>query len=504
MPIVTLRPNAASAAAFTATPAGTAVVDILAGTAVDDTRYITRTDGKRAGSATISFGTTTVASNQRVRGVRVRFRMFAPDNRSLATYAIGFQKAVGLSVWNTAAKIEGKTAAREISGSYFPVNGEQQVWSQSDIDSLQALITDLGTKANRRVRTYLLYADVDIATQGTATVSAPTGTITDSPRPTLTWSFVEADGTDQSYYEARIYTSATVGASGFTPDDTDSFPPVFASGEVASSVRTVRSDVSLENGDYYAYVRAGIDIALNPFWSPWATSAFTLTVPDLPATPTVTATQSLNDGYVSAEAAYGAIGTADSSRTFQFQRSLDGTAWSSIGDEQSAGTAAGTATFLDYFAPRGGTAYYRARQLAVRGDDTLISTWGSATVSVVNDNRWWFKPVNTLGNTVGGVKVTGGYQASFAEQATVYQPIGRDENVVVSAGVTGQQGSFTITTVGDSEWTAVLDAVSESGEVYVESPDGESWRVWFTDRSWSTDGLSSNPVRTVNVGWVVV
>jgi hypothetical protein len=244
-------------------------------------------------------------------------------------------------------------------------------------------------------------------------------------------------------------------------------------------------------------------VANSPFWSPWDNEPFTMGM-TLPDTPTVAATHSTTFGRVTVDAALTGLGTAYSSRTVEFQRSLDEATWVDLTDPVAFGTAAGTASFVDYFAPRGGTAYYRARQVAVLSDETIVSAFGSASVNVVNDGTWWLKPVDTLGNSVGGVKVGPGYEVGFAEQATVFSPIGRGENVVVSAGLTGRSGSFQITTVGTAEWSQVEQVLEEVGDVYVEAPDDEAWTVRFGSRSWQTAGLSSNPVRQVSVDWVEV
>lgn len=503
MAIITLRPDGAEAQAYTPTPSTATVTQILAGTAVDDSRFIQRSDPKRTGSAIISFGSATINADQQVVRVQLRVRASTPNRNGNMGFAVGYQVGTGRSDFNKAYEFKGLNTVGEQECGWQTTAPGGVAWSSAVIDKLQMEIKDSATKSNNRGKVFLVYADVDVATQGTANITAPTLTVSDTARPTITWTWNENDGAAQSYYEARIYASSVVSSTGFTTLDTEAFPPVWESGIEASSILQARVGESLENDNYYAYVRAARSIANNPFWSPWDSQSFTV-ANTLPGTPTVTATHSTATGSVTVASALDALGTAYSSRTVEVQRSTDGSAWTVLEGDLAFGSAAGTASYVDYFAPRGGTAYYRTRQEAVVGDEVIVSAWGSATVDVVNDGKWWLKPVNSIANSIGSVNVTPGYEVSFEEQSEVYSPIGRAENVVVSAGLTGRSGGFDITTVGASEWENLEAVLEEVGPVYVEAPDGEAWNVRFLSRSWQTSGSVDNAVRSVTVDWVEV
>ena len=501
MPSYTIRPDSSSAADFTSTPAGSAAWTILDQTTVGTASFIQRTSSNQTKFAVVGFENPAIGTAEQVLDVSLYAGLTTPKDGNM-TVAVGFEQSTNLYRWGNEVQFLGARAVGSYQGPVATVAPGGKAWTLAQVNGLVARLTDAAKKSGQRGRFFNLYAVVRTATQGTATISAPTGTVTATSRPTVSWSWSEADGANQGFYEVRVYTAAQVATLGFSTQDTAGFPPVWSSGEVASTGTTARVGVSLPNGDYYVYVRAARNVANNPFWSAFDFEPFTMGM-TLPDTPTVSATHSTTFGRVTVNAAVAALGTAFSSRTVEFQR-LDGATWTVLDDGVAIGTAAGTASFVDYFAPRGGTVQYRARQTALLSDETIISSFGSASVNVVNDGTWWLKPVDTLGNSLGSVNVAPGYEVSFAEQATVYSPIGRAENVVVSAGLTGRSGSFDITTVGTAEWASVEAVLEEVGNVYVEAPDNEAWTVRFGGRSWQTVGLVSNPIRRVSVDWVEV
>ena len=82
------------------------------------------------------------------------------------------------------------------------------------------IITSMLYKTNKikpRSTLYELYIDVETAPRPTVTVTAPSGTVTDTSFPSVTWTPVFSDGSPQSAYEIKIFDSTTYGGASFSP-----------------------------------------------------------------------------------------------------------------------------------------------------------------------------------------------------------------------------------------------------------------------------------------------
>jgi len=500
MAVVTVRPNGSDAAAFTVTGAASAHAALSDNS---DSSFIRRTSGSVRASAVIDFGTTTIASGSIVSRVRLRARARTPDRKSNVEFALGVRRANNQQRYGPALALTGKRGLATYEGPWQSTAPAGGIWTQPEINEVLVRITDLCAKSGQRAFAYELYVDVDVIAQPTVTVTAPSGQVTNTSRPNVQWSFSDAENQPQAAFEVRVYTLAETNRTGFTLDDRTEYPPVWETGQVAGQANLARVGVILDNDDYVAYVRAARSVGAALFFSAWQTSAFEidLTRPDAP---TLTGTHDPAEGVVELEAVFTALGTAFGSRNWEFQRSVDGLEWYSTVDGLAIGTAAGTAVYEDYFAPRGGTAFYRARQIALLADEPIPSPYGTATVVVPTDGLWWFKPLENDSLTVGGVKVAGGFSESFDEQQAVFRPVGREGAVVVSAGLNSREGSFTITTVGRDEWLALRRVLRQTGPVYVEFPDGTFATVRWLDRDLSTSGRLGTEIRQVRVNWVEV
>lgn len=137
-------------------------------------------------------------------------------------------------------------------------------------------------------RLYSLSVLVHYNERPTVTLTAPTGTQVVS-RPTISWDWVDVDGNQQSYYEARIYTQAQVTAPGFDINDPGRIPPVYRAGIYSASTTHVVDRPFGADGNYRAYVRAAHGpVSGSYLWSDWSSQDFTLDV-EAPAAPTLTA-----------------------------------------------------------------------------------------------------------------------------------------------------------------------------------------------------------------------
>lgn len=288
MATYTLRPNANwnNASAFTISGGAGSVHAALADDA--DGTFITRTSTTIPASYETEFGTTTLGANERVQFVNLRARMTigTAGNVSLALgvitdrngrevyYSVPFNKLNTLAITTIDTALKLTTAP----------NGE--AWSQDLLDNLVVKFSDDATTSADRGTLVELFLDVVTTTRPTVTVSAPSGTITDTTFPSVTWTYADADGDPQSAYEVKIFDSDTYGDASFDPNTST---PSVTTGIVTSSNDGQTLEADLADGTTFrAYVRVAQLLNGSNYFSDYAFSQFTIDV-DAPATPLISA-----------------------------------------------------------------------------------------------------------------------------------------------------------------------------------------------------------------------
>ena len=292
-----LRPNANwnNASAFTISGGSASVHAALADNS--DSTYITRSSTTVPASYEAEFGTQTLAATEKVSYVNLRARtsigttgsielslgVITDRNGRTVSYSVPFSKAntLALSTLDTALKL---TTAP---------NGE--AWTQTLIDNLVVKFADNAITSGDRANLYELYVDVITTTQPTVSVSAPTGTVTDTTFPSVVWTYADTDGDPQNAYEIKVFDSTTYGGASF---DEDTSTPTVTTGIVTSSNNGQTLEADLADGTTYrAYVRVAQLVNGSNYFSDWAYSQFTIDV-DAPATPLITAFYDSSEGAV--------------------------------------------------------------------------------------------------------------------------------------------------------------------------------------------------------------
>lgn len=288
MATYTLRPNANwnNASAFTISGGAGSVHAALSDDS--DTTYITRTSTTVPASYEAEFGTTSLSASEKIVYVNLRAKI-SVGTAGIAQLSLGVisdrnGRTVSYSVpytkQNTFAMATVDTALK------LTASPTGEAWSQTAIDNLVVKFTDNATTSGDRSSVFELYVDVVTTAQPTVTVTAPSGTITDTTFPSVTWTYADTDGDPQSAYEIKVFDSATYGASGF---DADTSTPTVETGIVASSNDGQTLEADLADGTTYrAYVRVAQLVNGANYFSSWAYSQFTIDV-DAPATPLLSA-----------------------------------------------------------------------------------------------------------------------------------------------------------------------------------------------------------------------
>ena len=157
-------------------------------------------------------------------------------------------------------------------------------WTQTLIDNLVVSLADDGLTSASRATFLEVFVDIVTKPQPTLTVSAPTGTITTTSFPAVSWAYANASGDPQNAYQIKIFDYATYTASGFSVDTTTA---TLDTGIVISSADGAPLEVDLANSTVYrAYVKVASLLNGVQYFSDYAFSGFTMGV-DSPATPTV-------------------------------------------------------------------------------------------------------------------------------------------------------------------------------------------------------------------------
>lgn len=505
MPVVVVRPDAVSTGAANFTVTGAA--DAAAATNDDSDSSYVRKSGAVSGTQTLSltFGSTALAADERVRRVRLRGRVETDNANGKIDLMLG-TRVSGQAYYYTGYAVRGAvgvSAPVDVTGAWFTSSPDGSSWDQTRVDALRAQFIEYKDGADSGY-VYELFIDVDVASQPTLSVSAPTGTITASATPEVQWAYTDPDASDpQAFYQVKVFTAAQYGAGGFDPATSTA---TWDSGQVGSSELGAVIAEPLLSGTYRAYARVAKSINGSPFWSDWAYSGFILSLTP-PPTVTIDASWSSSEGKATLDLT-GGNPVGFTSQYFQVQRSDDsGVTWSYVRNGSEV-TVSGsyTATVVDYEAPRNLTVRYRARSIGVSGEERIPSDWSTAIpqVLVTNDGTWWLKSISAPTLNVGSLRVTGDLTRQIEEPSTVFRPLGSSLPIVVAGVIGGEDGQLEFTTVTTAEWTALELVLKHQGTLLVQDPLGRQRYIRITSRSWIESYSAGRVVRTASVDYVQV
>jgi hypothetical protein len=297
MATYTLRPNANwnGAASFTISGGSASAHAALADSS--DSTFITRTSTTIPASYETEFDTQTLTSSETVTSVNLRARI-SVGTAGLAQFSLGvITDRNGRTVtYGVPVTKQNTLALTTVDLSLnLPNAPTGAAWTQTLIDNLVVKITDGATTSGDRSNIYALFIDVVTAAKPTVTVNAPTGTITDTSFPAVTWTYANTDGNEQSAYEIKIFDSTTYSGGSFSADTST---PTLGTGIIVSNNdgQTLEGDLA-NSTTYRAYVRVATLINGNNYFSDFAFSQFSLSI-DSPASPTISAFYDSTSGAV--------------------------------------------------------------------------------------------------------------------------------------------------------------------------------------------------------------
>ena len=505
MPVSTVLPNATAAGASLYTITGgsgniqTALSDATDGTFVQKASSVT-------GSADLimDFGTVTLTSSQRVKQVRVRARCLTPNDNGRVNIYLG-ALITRKNYFYSGLAIRGAfTSATTFTGPYFTSAPDGSEWTQTNINNIRVKVEEYKDGADR-ARIIELFADIDIAAQpSVGTVSAPVSTVT-TTTPDITWTYVDTvDGSTQDFVEIKVFSSAQYSAAGW---NVNTSTPTWTSGALAQTELNSVVGVLLVPATYRCFVRVAKEINGTPFWSEWANSEFNVSY-NTQAVPGITVSWSATLGKASFVNQGSSLGPGFTSQYHQIQRSDDsGVNWYYIrGGELVTLNASNQSVIADYEAPRGITAFYRCRAVAVDSNSIEYPSGWSITqqVLITNDSTWWFKCIEDPDLNKGSVRVLKELDVQVDEPNTIFRPLGSSYPIIVAGPLQGEDGAYNIKTVTEAEWDAFYPLLTHQGKLLIQDPFGNQKWVRITDRKWTAETQSGNVYRDITLQYVEI
>ena len=504
MAVTTVRPNATASGStlFTIT-GGSGTLHATTNDDSDTTFFKKSTGVTGQASCLLDFGTTTLSASQRVERVRLRARVSTPNDDGRLNLYLG-SRADNQNYFHSAVAVRGTNAIGVVTGPYYTSAPNGEDWSQDTINGLRAKVTEYNDSTDV-ASIFELYIDVDIAAQPTVTVSAPTGTITTSTAPDVTWAYADTDNKTQAYYEIKVFSAAQYGAGGFNALTSTS---TYESGEIASSDSTAVVGELLLSGTYRAYVRVAKAVNGSPFFSDFAFSQFTISVTP-PTVPTLAAAWNSSLGKATLTVTGAALSGSYVSQYFDVHRSDDdGVIYAGVRNgEDITPNASFVGVAVDYEAPRGIVAYYRARSVGVDASgNEFPSAWSTVSqVLITNDETWWFKAIDDPDINLGDIRVLAQLDTSIDEPNTVFRPLGSTRPIVVAGPLQGEDGIYSIKTVTEAEWDALYPLIEYQGTILVQDPQENQKYIRVISRTWSADSKADGVIhRNLDLAYVEV
>lgn len=369
--------------------------------------------------------------------------------------------------------------------------------STADANSAVAGLISSGT-AVRFTKLWMEY-DLTSTPAGTPAVTAVT-----TDRPTITWTFSDADGYVQSSAVVKVFSSAQYSAAGFSASTST---PLW-SGTVNGTAATITPSTAIvTNGLVYKpFLQVFKDILPTSipsasFASATALSTATFTAPN---GPTVTTTWSSALSRVQIQA----VGSASPYRIVIFRgTSLTDANYTLLKDSRASD---GTSTAYDYFVPRGTPVVYGAWVNTGTVTPYLSSTATLSTVTTGSATAWELRSVDDPATYYNLAVPVTGINFDIYEGQTVFRPLGSSYPVVASGDLGGDDGTVTITTTNQTTWDNIKAMLELQSDLYLVAPFVDSnnlarrWFIRVTGRSWAESGVPSAQVRTAQVSFVEV
>lgn len=337
-----------------------------------------------------------------------------------------------------------------------------------------------------------VYVDVNYSEVSVIAVTGPTGTISNTCRPTVTWTYTSPQSDPQQAYQVAIYTAAQVAAGGFVPFVT---APVQQSGLLLGENLQWTLSTDIVNGGWSAYVQVqSVWPGPGAFPSAIASGSWTQSIASAPDP--VLSSATFDPVFNRNQLVFVPSSSSPVTDLFAVQTSRDfGLSWTPVRNGLLiAANGMTPVTLFDYEAPLNVTSQYRV--LAYRNISGIpqpsahYSNVLSVTPSV--DRVVWLKdPFDSSLNTPFPVDYMGDTRTVRRVQAVI-EPIAagaRADNIVISGPQFGPSGTLTCTFTSKHPlyWPAFKNLDATQHVLLIQWPNGEEYYLKFGPGSAGSD-----------------
>lgn len=272
-------------------------------------------------------------------------------------------------------------------------------------------------------------------------VTAPTGTLTEDNRPTVTWSnTLDAEGGSQFGATAKIFSAAQYGAGGFDPATSTATQ----AGTITGAATSWQPPSYLPNATYRAYAKVDQNPYLlgSLFSSDYNYEGFVVNVPT-PDAPTLGATAEPAASPVGRVKLTLAANGATSTQFFQVDRKIGSGEWQQLRTKLGDGrVAAADTTIYDWEAEQGVVMSYRARAIHSFSASESFSNYSSTQTATLTTTSWSVVHPTTPSLSANvELRSFAGYGREARQN--VIQPIGRSDAVTVGTTRGPETGEIT-------------------------------------------------------------
>lgn len=365
------------------------------------------------------------------------------------------------------------------------------------LDSFNNFEVNLGRDDNfgNPLRISEVYVDVNYTQQSTVTVTAPTGSITNTCRPTVVWTYTQPDANPPSKYRVVVYTAAQVAAVGFVPFVSS---PLQDSGWVFGTDLQWTLTDDITNGNYSAYVMVGQTWpGAGDFISAYSSTSWTQSIAGAPNAILSSALFDSVYNRVALRFTQGAPSPATVAYAVQCSRD-SGITWGPVRGGLLITNTGGTMTLYDEEAPLNVPSQYRVLAYGQTGSLLFAAAGYSNVISVTPfGTDFWIKDISdpTL-NTPLPVKYQGDQVTRRRIQGT-FEVLSGDlttQKIVVNGPMYGIEGTLTLifNSRQPADYWAAFQRIDQSGHILLmQYPSGEQHYVLFgpgavgSDMTWT-------------------
>lgn len=318
------------------------------------------------------------------------------------------------------------------------------------------------------------------STAPTAVVTAPTGTVTTTTRPRISWTYSDAEFDAQQSYHVKVFSSAQYGIGGFNPA---SSPNTY---EVTQNSQTVFYHdpvFDFANGTWRAYVQVTDTSGLSSAWvnSQWIEGVTPPPTPTVTPTPGATALDGIS---VLVHATSPPGGTLfglqyqdDASDPWRWVRGR-------VAGVTSDGSAlipngSGNATIVDDEVSFGVVRTYRAISYTGSGTNLIVSAFSNPATAVQADTTKWILS-NPADYSQGGVIHVQPNTFKLARPivGSAFQPVGRQNAIVMTdGGPKGAIGDLKLTAPLLADYDMIADMIEAGTPLLLRDPYGRGFYI---------------------------